>query len=72
MEIDVLKIFAERLKDLRIEKQLSAIKLSKELGINDTTILRWEKCVMTPNIINLYKIATYFGVSADYLVGLEN
>ena len=72
MEINVEQIFAERLKDLRIEKGLSALKLSKELGVDDNTILRWEKEIMVPNIINLYKIAVYFGVSTDYLVGLEN
>ncbi len=72
MEINVERIFAERLKDLRIEKELSALKLSKELGVDDNTILRWEKGIMIPNIINLYKIAVFFGVSTDYLVGLEN
>lgn len=72
MEIDIQRTFAERLKDLRLEKNLSALKLSKELGVDDNTILRWEKGLMVPNIINLYKIATYFGVSADYLIGLEN
>ena len=35
--------FAERLKDLRIEKGLSALKLSKKLGVDDNTILRWGK-----------------------------
>lgn len=72
MEIKVETIFAERLKDLRMEKGLSALKLSKELGVDDNTILRWEKEIMVPNIINLYKIAVYFDVSTDYLVGLEN
>jgi len=72
MEINIGRTFAERLKDLRIEKGLSALKLSKELGVDDNTILRWEKEIMVPNIINLYKIATYFSVSADYLIGLEN
>ena len=72
MQLQIEKIFAERLEDLRTEKGLSALKLSKALDIDDTTILRWEKGVMVPNIINLFKIATFFGVSADYLIGLEN
>lgn len=65
-------VFGERLKDLREEQQLSAVKLSKELGVDDTTIGRWEKGLMVPNIIHLYRIAVYFGVSADYLIGLED
>ena len=70
--IEVDKIFAERLKDLRLENNLTAIKLAEELDVRDTTILRWEKGLMIPNIINLYKVASYFGVSADYLLGLED
>ncbi|MBQ7797768.1 MAG: helix-turn-helix transcriptional regulator [Clostridia bacterium] len=65
-------VFGERLKDLRLENNLSALKLSKELGVDDATIGRWEKGIMVPNIIHLYRIAVYFGVSADYLIGLED
>lgn len=65
-------VFGERLKDLRQERNLSALKLSRELGVDDTTIGRWEKGLMVPNIVHLYRIAVYFGVSADYLIGLED
>ena len=65
-------IFGERLKDLREENNLSALKLSRDLGVDDATIGRWEKGKMIPNIIHLYRIAVYFGVSADYLIGLED
>lgn len=65
-------VFGERLKDLREDRGLSALKLSTELGVDDATIGRWEKGIMVPNIIHLYRIAVYFGVSADYLIGLED
>lgn len=65
-------VFGERLKDLREERNLSALKLSTELGVDDATIGRWEKGKMVPNIIHLYRIALYFGVSSDYLIGLED
>ena len=65
-------VFGEILRDLRLERSLSALKLSKELGVDDATISRWEKGLMVPNIIHLYRIAVYFGVSADYLIGLED
>ena len=64
--------FCDRLKALRLEKGLSAVKLGKALGVGDTTILRWEKGQMSPSIDNLYNICRFFGVSADYLIGLED
>ena len=68
----MLEIFTERFKDLRIEKNLSASKLAQELGVRDTTVIRWEKGLMIPNALHLYNIAKFFGVSSDYLIGLEN
>jgi len=67
-----MKIFAERLKELRKDKNVSILKLAKELGVSDTTVGRWEKGSIIPTIDNLKNIAIYFGVSADYLIGLED
>ena len=67
-----MKIFSERLKELRTEKGLSALKLGKALGVTDSTIIRWENEKISPTIDNLYNIAKYFNVTTDYLLGLEN
>lgn len=67
-----MKIFAERLKELRLEKNLSLKDLAKGIGSSDVAISRWENELRIPNIENLYLIAKFFGVSADYLIGLEN
>ena len=67
-----MKDFGKRLKELRLEKNLSSIDLAKELDVSDTTILRWEKEIIMPAIDKLYKIAVFFGVSADYLLGLKD
>ena len=64
--------FAERLKELRLEHNLTTIQLAKELGVGDSSISRWENGLRVPSIDNLYNIAIFFGVSADYLIGLEN
>lgn len=64
--------FAERLKELREEKGLTLSQLGKEIGISYVAIGRWEKKQRIPNIESLKIIAKYFGVSADYLIGLEN
>lgn len=70
--INNMKIFAERLKELREEKNMSLKELGKEIGVSDSAVSRWENEIRVPNIEVLVIIAEYFGVSTDYLVGLED
>jgi len=67
-----MKIFGERLKELKEEKHISTKQLAEILGVNRSTIVRWESNQILPSIDHLYKIAVYFGVSADYMIGLED
>lgn len=67
-----MKIFGERLKELRQENNLSTIQLGKALQVSDATISRWENNIIVPSIDNLYNIAVFFNVSCDYLLGLDN
>lgn len=67
-----MKVFCERLRELRIEKHLSTTELGKALKVSQATISRWENGLVLPDILTLYNIAVYFKVSADYLIGLEN
>ena len=67
-----MKIFAERLKELRIEKSLSQMALSKATGISQSAIKQWENEQRTPNASAIVTLANFFGVTTDYLLGLEN
>ena len=67
-----MKIFAERLKELRKEKELSTAALGAIVGVSDTAICNWENGISDVKGENLMKLAQYFGVSADYLLGLED
>ena len=67
-----MEIFAERLKDLREEKGLSLSQLAREIGVSHVAILRWENNTRIPNIESLKILANYFGVTTDYLLGLED
>lgn len=58
-----------RLKELRIKKGLSQQKLATELHTNQNTISRYETGEREPGIVELIKIADYFHVSVDYLIG---
>ena len=67
-----MKVFAERLKDLRIDKGLTQNELAKNLGFTHTAINLWENKKRVPNFDAVIMIAQYFGVSTDYLAGLED
>jgi len=64
--------FSERLKDLRLEKELSYVKLAKETGISQNAFVHWEKERRVPNANAVITLAMYFGVTADYILGLTN
>ncbi len=67
-----MKIFAERLRELRTEKGLSMKQLAIALKTTDAAISNWENDINEPKITYLKVIAIYFGVTTDYLLGLEN
>ena len=67
-----MKIFAEKLKELRQEKGLSMKQLAKEIGTTDAAISNWENQINEPKISYLKEIAKFFRVSSDYLLGLED
>lgn len=62
-------MFAERLKELRLEKGLTQLQLAEVLGVDRTTLMKWETKVCETNFAMLIKIARYFDVSCDYLIG---
>lgn len=65
-------MFAARIKELRLEKQLSQADLAKAISVNQRTISNWEKSVRQPDFETLAKLAEFFQVSCDYLLGLED
>lgn len=67
-----MKIFAERLKDLRKERNMTLEVLGKSIGVSTNTVSRWERLERLPNIENIVALAKLFKVSADYLCGLED
>lgn len=63
----------ERIKELRILNNLSQQELSKDLGYKTyTTVSKWESDASLPPGKELKKLATYFNVSTDYLLGLDD
>ena len=58
-----------RLKELRKKKGISQLRLATDLHTTQNTISRYETGEREPGIDELIKIADYFNVSVDYLIG---
>ena len=58
-----------RLKELRKKKNISQLRLATDLNTTQNTISRYETGEREPGIDELIKIADYFNVSVDYLLG---
>ena len=61
--------FGKTLKTLRNSRNISATKLSEDLNIHRGSLSNWETGRRTPDSEMLLKIANYFNVSVDYLLG---
>lgn len=67
-----MEVFGNVLKELRKEKNLLQQDLANAFNVTKTTISRWELGKQEPDFDMLIKIAKYFGVSTDFLLGLED
>lgn len=57
-----------RLKELRLKKHISQLKLAMDLGMNQNSISRYENGQREADYKTLIAFADYFGVSLDYLL----
>lgn len=65
-------IFAKRLLILLEEKNITQLQLAKEIGISNVTISRYLSNERRPQIDVAIKMANFFGVSLDYLMGISS
>ena len=62
--------FAQRLKELRTENNLTQTQIAAKLGIRQQSYTRYENGTGEPSLDTLIAIAKLFNVSVDYLLGL--
>ena len=60
----------DKLKSLRTEKALSQEQLAKRLSITKSMISAYENSIRLPSYDVLNKIALFFNVSFDFLLGV--
>ena len=62
-------MFANRIKYLRLSKELNQVQLAERLGVKKQSISNWENDNIMPSIDMLVKVADFFNVTTDYLLG---
>ena len=64
--------YGEALKYQRERANLSQGKLAKEIGTSQGNISRWEKGEVLPNIDFCVKLAEFYGITVDELIGRKD
>ena len=64
-------MLGEHIKSLRMSRGLNQVEMAKIFGVTKQSVSNWENGNIMPSIDMLVKIASYFSVSTDYLLGLS-
>ena len=62
----------ENIKQLRLSRNLSQVDLAKALGVTKQSISNWENNNIQPSIDMLIRLAQFFSVSTDCILGLNH
>ena len=62
-------MFAERLKHLRRSRELNQVQLARGLGVRKQSVSNWENHNIMPSVEMLERVANFFEVTTDYLLG---
>ncbi len=63
--------YGESLKQNRLSRNKTLLELEKETGISNANLSRWETNKNLPNIDFCVKLANYYNISLDELVGRD-
>ncbi|MBE6901214.1 MAG: helix-turn-helix transcriptional regulator [Ruminococcaceae bacterium] len=61
----------EKIKNLRVHSGMSQVQLAERLGITKSAVNAWESGTNSPSLSYIIKLAQVFGVSTDYLLGVN-
>lgn len=66
-----MEILAQRMKELRLERNMKQTAVAKEIGISSTAYCNYEYGLREPSATTITKLAQLYHVSADYLLGVN-
>lgn len=64
--------FGERIKQLRVENNLTQDVLSERINISQSAISVWESSLRVPSALIVIEFSIFFNVSSDYLLGITD
>lgn len=64
--------FGNKLKKIRLSKNISQFTLAEIFNTTKGTISKWENGKLEPDIETIKKLAKFFDTSIDYLLDYEN
>lgn len=62
-------MLSEQIRALRTVQGITQVELAQVLGVTKQSVSNWENDNILPSIDMLSRLADYFGVSTDYLLG---
>ena len=65
-------MYFQRLKDLREDKDMKQAEIAEILGIRQTVYSRYERGFQNIPLEHLLKLADFYNVSTDYILGRTN
>ena len=67
-----MNLFVPRLQELIAESGKMQNEICKDLGVTKQKLSKWKLGYYEPSIDEIIMIASYFNVTSDYLLGLED
>ncbi|MBS5023877.1 MAG: helix-turn-helix transcriptional regulator [Firmicutes bacterium] len=64
-----MKIFSERLKELRIANGFTQKQVAQRIGLTKNALGNYEADIREPSLLTVVLLCDFFEVSADYLLG---
>lgn len=68
---NIAKISSRRLRELRTQSGFTQRQVAEILGIRQQSYIRYEYGTSQPSLESLAKLAKFYSVSADYLLGIS-
>lgn len=65
-------MFSQRIKEMRLARNMSQVELARLLGVTKQSVSNWENGNIQPSIDMLEKLARALSVSSDWLLDLDD
>ena len=65
-------MIADRIKTVREQNKLTQSELAQKLGITRSSVNAWEMGISVPSTQYIVELSSIFGVSCDYLLGVNS